>query len=102
MSKTHIYFVPGMAANSKIFEHLSLDKNLFECHYLEWKIPTSKDESIQSYAQRMCEEIKHKDPVLIGVSFVAAANLKRLGSSKFYFILDMMIFFFFEMILRIC
>ena len=69
MSKTHIYFVPGMAANSKIYEHISLDKTLFECHFLEWKIPTSKDESIQGYAQRMCEEIKHENPVLIGVSF---------------------------------
>jgi esterase/lipase len=69
MSKTHIYFVPGMAANSKIYEHISLDENLFKCHFLEWKIPTSKDESIQDYAQRMCEEIKHENPVLIGVSF---------------------------------
>jgi thioesterase domain-containing protein len=69
MSKTHIYFVPGMGANSKIYERISLDKNLFECHFLEWKMPLSKNESIQDYAQRMCEEIKHANPVLIGVSF---------------------------------
>ena len=69
MSKKHLYFVPGMAANYKIFEHLQLDKNLYECHFLEWKIPTSKDEPIEMYAQRMCADITHKNPVLIGVSF---------------------------------
>ena len=69
MSKTHIYFVPGMAANSKIYEHIRLDKELFEIHFLEWKIPTSKEEPIQEYAKRMCDEITHHNPVLIGVSF---------------------------------
>jgi hypothetical protein len=69
MSKTHIYFVSGLAANSKIFEHIHLDINLYECHFIEWKIPVSKDESIEGYAQRMCKEITHKKPVLIGVSF---------------------------------
>lgn len=69
MSKLHIYFVPGLAANSKIFEHLKLDNTKYECHFLEWKIPISKNESIEAYAQRMCIEIQHKNPVLIGVSF---------------------------------
>lgn len=69
MVKTHLYFVPGMAANSKIFEHIQLDTTKYECHFLEWKIPTSKDESIQAYALRMCGEITHENPVLIGVSF---------------------------------
>lgn len=84
MSKTHIYFVPGMAANSKIYEHISLDENLFECHFLEWKIPTSKGESIQSYAQRMCEEVKHENSVLIGVSFggVMVQEMSRIISTK--------------------
>lgn len=69
MSKTHIYFVPGMAASSDIYEYITLDKDLFELHFLEWKIPVSKDESITAYAQRMCNEISHENPVLIGVSF---------------------------------
>ena len=69
MSKTHIYFVPGLAANHNIFEHIQLDTTTYECHFLEWKIPTSKDESIEIYAQRMCKEITHENPVLIGVSF---------------------------------
>jgi len=69
MTKTHIYFVPGMAANSKIFEHIQLAISNYECHFLAWKIPVSKDETIEDYAQRMCAEITHKNPVLIGVSF---------------------------------
>lgn len=69
MAKTNLYFVPGMAANSKIFENLSLDTELFNCYFLEWKIPTSEEESLSDYARRMCEEIIHENPVLIGVSF---------------------------------
>jgi hypothetical protein len=69
MSKTHLYFVPGLAANSKIFEHIQVDTTKYECHFLEWKMPASKNESIQDYAQRMCASITHQNPVLIGVSF---------------------------------
>lgn len=69
MHKTHLYFVPGLAASSKIFEYLTLPKERFECHFLEWKMPFSVDESIVAYSLRMCEEIKHENPVLVGVSF---------------------------------
>ena len=84
MPKTHIYFVPGMAANSKIFEHIQLDKNYYECHFLEWKIPTSKDESIEAYAQRMCDGITHKNSVLIGVSFggIMVQEMSKIISAK--------------------
>lgn len=69
MEKTHVYFVPGLAANTKIFEYLSLPKDTFELHFLEWILPLSVTESIESYAQRMCLAIKHKNSVLVGVSF---------------------------------
>lgn len=84
MSKTHIYFVPGLAANNKIFEHIQLDLTKYECHFLEWKIPTSKDESIQSYAQRMCDDITKENPVLIGVSFggVMVQEMSKLITCK--------------------
>ncbi|CAL2091434.1 conserved hypothetical protein [Tenacibaculum sp. 190524A05c] len=67
--KTHLYFVPGLAANTKIFEYLKFDDSLFEAHFLDWIIPVSIDESIESYASRMCELISHENPILIGVSF---------------------------------
>ncbi len=69
MAKTHVYFVPGLAANGKIYERIQLDSSKYVCHFLEWKIPKSKNESIQSYAERMCEDVKHQNPILIGVSF---------------------------------
>ncbi|MFD2561340.1 alpha/beta hydrolase [Aquimarina rubra] len=64
----HVYFVPGMAADVSIFEFINLPKDRFVKHTIPWKIP-EKNESIADYAKRMCEEIEHKDCVLIGVSF---------------------------------
>ena len=65
---THIYMMPGMAANPSIFENIKLPEDLYEIHWLEWKIPY-KEESLTAYAKRMIKDIKHKDPVLLGVSF---------------------------------
>lgn len=84
MEKTHIYFVPGLAANTKIFEYISLPETNFELHFLEWIIPLSLNESIESYAQRMCNRIKHKNPILIGVSFggVMVQEMSKLINFK--------------------
>lgn len=68
MEKIPIYFMPGLAASPSIFEHIKLDENEFEIHLLEWKIPY-KGETLQEYAKRMTDEIRHKNPVLVGVSF---------------------------------
>ena len=61
--------MPGLGANPKIFEHIKLPKDSFEIHLLEWKIPVSIDESLKDYAKRMSVEIKHKNPIVLGVSF---------------------------------
>jgi hypothetical protein len=84
MSKTHVYFVPGLAASSKIFEYISLPKELFKIHYLEWIQPKSVDEPIEAYAQRMCENIHEENPVLIGVSFggVMVQEMSKLIDCK--------------------
>ncbi|MCF6349460.1 MAG: alpha/beta hydrolase [Flavobacteriaceae bacterium] len=66
--KTTIYFVPGLAASSSIFEYLQLPEN-FEIILLEWLIPKSKTETLNSYAKRMSENIKHTNFILVGVSF---------------------------------
>ena len=68
MTKIHVYFMPGMAASSSIFERIQLPNDIFEIHYLEWVIPNPR-ESIKSYAERMAKNIKHDKVVLIGVSF---------------------------------
>ncbi len=64
----HVYFVPGMAADVSIFEYIKLPKDKFTSQTLPWKIPY-KNESITDYAKRMCEDIEHKNCILIGVSF---------------------------------
>ena len=64
----HVYFMPGMAASSKIFEYIELPDNQFVIHYLEWVLPL-KNETISNYALRIALAIKHENIVLIGVSF---------------------------------
>lgn len=64
----HIYFMPGMAANPSIFEHIKLPEDQFKMHWLEWKIPAPK-ESLKDYTKRMLADVHHENPVLIGVSF---------------------------------
>jgi esterase/lipase len=65
---THIYLMPGMAANPTIFEFIKLPEDLYAIHWLEWKIP-EKEETLQCYAKRMTADIKHSNVVLLGVSF---------------------------------
>ena len=62
-----VFFMPGMAANSKIFEFIKLPKN-FKLHYLEWLQP-KEDEDLNSYVHRLSKNINGKNIVLIGVSF---------------------------------
>jgi hypothetical protein len=82
-SKTHIYFIPGLAAGKEIFKNLSLSPDLYETHVLEWIIP-EKNETLSEYSQRMATKITHPDPVLIGVSFggVVAQEMSLLLNLK--------------------
>jgi len=64
----HVYLMPGMAANPSIFEHIKLPKDRFKIHWLEWIIPNPK-ESIENYANRMSQKVKHENCVLLGASF---------------------------------
>ena len=68
MEKIPVYFMPGLAASTSIFERIKLPESEFEMFFLEWEIPLEK-ESLQDYAKRMAQKIKHENPVLIGVSF---------------------------------
>ncbi|PWG04764.1 alpha/beta hydrolase [Polaribacter aquimarinus] len=69
MTKTPIYFVPGLAAGPEIFENLKLDDSKYELQYLKWKTPLALEETIANYAMRMCNDIKTEKPILVGVSF---------------------------------
>lgn len=65
---THVYCMPGMSANPKIFEHITLDEHLYKIHYLSWDLP-NKGDSLKEYAIKMCERVLHPNPILLGVSF---------------------------------
>ncbi len=68
MNKIPVYFMPGLAASSSIFERIDLPAATFEIHLLEWFMP-KKEEPLADYAKRMAEKVVHDDAVLIGVSF---------------------------------
>ncbi|MEO0902239.1 MAG: YqiA/YcfP family alpha/beta fold hydrolase [Bacteroidota bacterium] len=63
-----MYLMPGMAANSSIFDGLRLEQNTFELHKLDWFLP-KKGMSLQAYAKEMLKQVQHDLPVLVGVSF---------------------------------
>ena len=62
-----IYLMPGMAASPRIFEFIDLPRE-FEVVKLSW-MPPFQHESLSEFAQRMCERVTHKNPILLGVSF---------------------------------
>lgn len=68
MSKIPVYFMPGLAASSTIFENIKLPENQFEMFYLEWFEPLG-NETLKHYAKRMSKFVKHDNAILIGVSF---------------------------------
>ena len=74
--------MPGMAANTSIFDFITLG-NLFEIHRLDWLTP-NKNETLTSYAMRMCEKVTHPNPVLVGVSFggVLVQEMSKLISCR--------------------
>lgn len=67
-TKTSVYFMPGLAASSLIFERITLPQDLFEVYLLDWELPIG-EESLTDYARRMTQKITAPNPVLIGVSF---------------------------------
>ena len=83
MSKIHVYFMPGMAASSTIFERIQLPEDQFETHLLEWFIP-EKNQSLTSYAKKIAENIHHDNCILIGVSFggVLVQEMKQFVNPK--------------------
>jgi pimeloyl-ACP methyl ester carboxylesterase len=83
-NKTHIYFIPGLGASSKIYEFIKLPEVEFECHYLEWLMPLSIKESLEDYAKRMAALIKEQNVILVGVSFggILVQEMSKFSTTK--------------------
>jgi pimeloyl-ACP methyl ester carboxylesterase len=60
--------MPGMSANPLIFKRIKFSDEKYEIHFLKWTKPVL-NESIENYSKRLLVFIKHKNPILIGVSF---------------------------------
>ncbi len=67
MQKIPVYLMPGLGAGAKIFKGLHLPPQ-YELHDMHWEIPY-KEESLKSYVLRIKQQIKHPNPILLGVSF---------------------------------
>ncbi len=77
-----IYFLSGLGADERVFEHLNLLG--FNLVYIQWLIPL-KDETIEHYTTRLLEQIKTQNPILIGLSFggiIAIEIAKQIGTEK--------------------
>ena len=68
MSKIPVYFIPGMASNPLIFEHIKLDPAKYESHFLTWP-QVDKAMTLDKYVDLFKQQINQPSPVLIGVSF---------------------------------
>tara|TARA_B100000530_G_scaffold172647_1_gene108981 strand:+ start:75 stop:707 length:633 start_codon:yes stop_codon:yes gene_type:complete len=75
--------MPGLAASSKVFENIKLDSKKYSLHRIDW-IQPKKNESIKTYCVRLSKKIKHKNPVLLGVSFggIIAQELDKIIKVK--------------------
>jgi len=65
--KIPIYLMPGLTANHLIFQHLKFPEN-YEVRYMHWLMPGNA-ETLTHYVTRLRTQIKHENPVLLGVSF---------------------------------
>ena len=75
--------MPGLAASSKVFENIKLDDKKYSLHRIDW-IQPKKNESIKTYCVRLSKKIKHKNPILLGVSFggIIAQELDKIIKVK--------------------
>lgn len=74
----NLYLVSGMAASEELFSELPRC-SCFQLRYIKW-VPVSKNESIESYALKLAEQIDQSKPFVIGgVSFggIVAMEIAR-------------------------
>lgn len=61
-----IYLLSGLGADKRVYQKIDFGQN--NINHINWIKPLH-DESIESYALRLTQQIKSHNPVLIGVSF---------------------------------
>jgi pimeloyl-ACP methyl ester carboxylesterase len=73
----NVYVFSGLGADQRVFKNLNFDN--LNIKYIEWITPIS-NEHISVYAQRIAVQIKHENPILIGLSFggIMAVEVAKL------------------------
>lgn len=61
-----LFLLSGLGADRRVFDFLDL--SAYRITHIEWIAPLP-DEAIEQYAGRLLGQIKHPEPILIGVSF---------------------------------
>ncbi len=82
MKNQHIYFVPGIGADHRVFENISLSD--FTTHILVWEHPYKK-EPIEEYVKRLLPQFKEDPFAIVGLSFggiIAAELTKHFPQAK--------------------
>jgi pimeloyl-ACP methyl ester carboxylesterase len=62
----HLYCISGLGADERIFCKLQVPGSTF--HFIRWIQPRA-GENISDYAGRLCNQIDHDHPIILGVSF---------------------------------
>jgi len=62
----NIYLFSGLGVDKRVFQ--DMDFSGFHITHIEWILPDN-NETIHTYAKRICNQIKTEDPILIGLSF---------------------------------
>lgn len=62
-----VYFISGLAADSRVFKYIKLPEG-YETVYLDW-IPPKKNETLRDYSLRLADSINKSEPFyLLGLS----------------------------------
>ena len=62
----NVYIFSGLGADKKVFQ--KLDFSYCNVTFIEWTAPL-RHESIEHYASQILSQIKHANPIIIGLSF---------------------------------
>ncbi len=77
----NVYVFSGLGADKRVFQ--KMDFSDYNATFVEWVLP-SKNENIESYAKKVTQQIKHDNPILIGLSFggIIATEIAKIKATE--------------------
>ncbi|WDT67392.1 alpha/beta fold hydrolase [Cloacibacterium sp. TD35] len=82
-----IYIISGLGADKRMFQNFTFEG--FEVVHIDWILPL-ENETLQSYALRISENIKDENAILIGLSFggILSVEISKIKKFKKIFLLS--------------